>query len=236
MKLKSLNKNIKKYGFHEEIEYTNATFNGHQLGIAICIKNQKTGEIEQNFLSQELGDDKIRDSLLKELLADKSILLMENNITQFNESKTEIVPKTIYYLPYYVDGHSVMQPTVNYENVSKTNNTSYDIKVEVLFVEDELNRYITIPIKTKNTSIMNLVYDLFGNYDDEFLETLGIKWQDEDENIDVGYVLDFYNQVGEKYNLIFEDIEDLRNAIVSMRLIDIKSHIDEGEENGDESK
>lgn len=238
MKLKSLNKNIEKFGFNEKMEYTNATFNGYQLGIAVCIKNNITGEIESNFLSETLGDNQVRNSLLLELLNDKSILLLENKITQFGAVETTLIPKTIYYLPYYVENHSVMQPTISCENISKVPNVSYNIKVEVLFVEDKLNRYMTIPFKTKNTSIIDLVYDLFEySFDtNEQLEKIGIKYQAATEIENAGYVLDFYNQVGEKYNLIFSTSSRLRDAIVSMRLIDFSCCIDKEEENGNEFK
>lgn len=225
MKLKSLNKNIKKFGFEEELEYTNATFNGHQLGIAVCIKNNQTGETEQNLLSQSLGNDETRDFLLMQLLLDKSILLIENNIVQPDKDTKELIPKTIYYLPYYVEDHSVMQPTINYKNIEPIGNKIYDIKVEVLFVEDSLNRYITVPLKTKHTSIVDLINDLFIDTNKEEFEKIGISWQDE------GYALDFYNQAGERFDLIFEDATRLKDSIVSMRLIDISCCTEVGDKN-----
>lgn len=226
MKIKSLNENLKKYGYPVEMEYNNPKFNGHQVGIAVCIKNNVTNEIEENFLSESLGDTETRDFLLSEMLTDKNVILIENLITQFDRENGGLIPKTIYYLPYCVTEHSRFTPTVTNENIVDTCNSSYDIKVEILFVEEEVSRYLVIPFKTRNISVMDLMYSLFeyGNKDE--LKQIGIEWQEESDDTEAGYVLDFYTQTGERYNLVFSNAERLRDAIVSMRLIDIICHID----------
>lgn len=220
-----------------DFEYDNAKFNGHQVGVAICIQDKQTGKIECNMLPSTLGDERTRDLLLSELLYDKSILLIENSITQLDEKKINLIPKTVYYLPYYVVDHSAFKPTVNFDNVSMACNVSYDLKVEVLFVEDGYNRYLTIPLKTRNVSIMELVYSLFDDdcSEKEELEEIGIKWHEDIEDGCDGYVLDFYNEAGERNNLFFDSLEQLRDAIVSMRLIDIVCYIDGKEEYEEES-
>lgn len=227
MKLKSLNKDISKWGYSQDMEYTDADFHGHQRGVAVGIKNNVTGKIEVNCLPKSLGDEQTRDFMLEELLNDKSILLIENGITQFDEEGKNLVPKTIYYLPYYVDGHSVLQPTVTNENISGACNVSYECKVELLFVEDGLNRYATIDFNTRNISIMDMVHDLFewDELEDE-LANSGVHFEEETDEDEEGFYLDFYNEAGERYNLCFSTLERLRDDIVSMRLIDIKCHID----------
>lgn len=235
MKLIALNKNTEKYGYQQEMEYSNDNFNGHQVGVAICIQNDITKEIEFNYLPQKLGDDETRDFALGELLHEKKCVFISEAITQLNDNG-ELIPKTIYYLPYYVAEHSRFKPTITHTNISNVSNAWYEVQVELIFSKDGLFRYFTMPIKTRNVSVMNCVYDTFGfSTDPVALEDIGIKWQDETEDAEAGYALDFYNEAGNRYNLTFSCTEDLRDAIVSMRVIDFVCHID-GEKDGNESK
>lgn len=179
--------------------------------------------------------EKIRADELQKLLNDNRILLIEDRITQMEDGKLK--PRTIYYLPYYVADHSFLKPTVLYENISGACNVSYDISVEVLFVEDNLNRYITLDFQTRNVSVMDLVYDLFNQDEpeDELLAT-GLHFEKETEDNEEGFYLDFYDEAGNQYNLCFSRLDRLRDAIVSMRLIGIKCEIDGVDENGDKSE
>lgn len=242
MILKSASKFVTQYGFPEIMEYDNPTFHGTQKGICICLKDNETGTIIDNCMptpAVKEGDEgsieKIRSEELQKLLNDNRILLIEDGITQMEDGKLK--PRTIYYLPYYVADHSFLKPTVLYENISGACNVSYDVSVEVLFVEDNLNRYVTLDFQTRNVSIMDLVYDLFDQDEpeDELLAT-GLHFEEETEDEEEGFYLDFYDEAGNQYNLCFSRLERLRDAIVSMRLIGIKCKIDGVDENGDESE
>ena len=242
MILKSASKFVTQYGFPEVMEYNNPSFHGTQQGICICIKDNETGTIIDNHMptpavkeDDEGSIEKIRADKLQNLLNDNRILLIEDGITQMENGKLK--PRTIYYLPYYVADHSFLKPTVLYENISGACNVSYDVSVEVLFVEDNLNRYVTLDFQTRNVSVMDLVYDLFDQDEpeDELLAT-GLHFEEETEDEEEGFYLDFYDEAGNQYNLCFSRLERLRDAIVSMRLIGIKCKIDGVEENGDESE
>ena len=242
MILKSANETVKTYGFPEIMEYDNPSFHGTQKGICICIKDNETGTIIDNCMPKPAikeGDEsdieKIRADELQRLLSDNKILLIEDGITQMEDGKLK--PRTIYYLPYYVVDHSFLKPTVLYENISGACNVSYDISVEVLFVEDNLNRYITLDFQTRNVSVMDLVYDLFDQDEpeDELLAT-GLHFEKETEDNEEGFYLDFYDEAGNQYNLCFSRLDRLRDAIVSMRLFEIKCEIDGVDTNGDKSE
>ena len=242
MILKSANETVKTYGFPEIMEYDNPSFHGTQKGICICIKDNETGTIIDNCMPKPAikeGDEsdieKIRTDELQRLLSDNKILLIEDGITQMEDGKLK--PRTIYYLPYYVADHSFLKPTVLYENISGACNVSYDISIEVLFVEDNLNRYITLDFQTRNVSVMDLVYDLFDQDEpeDELLAT-GLHFEKETEDNEEGFYLDFYDEAGNQYNLCFSRLDRLRDAIVSMRLIGIKCEIDGVDKNGDKSE
>lgn len=234
MKLKALNKNTEKYGYPQTMEYDNPNFNGHQIGVVICIQNNVTQTIEQNFLPEKLGDEDTRTFLLGELLHEKKAVLITDVITQLDKDTHDLVPKTLFYMPYFVEEHSRFKPTVINDNVSGACNVSYDIEVELVFADEGLCRYLTVPFKTRNVPVFELVEDLFD--DEEALEELGIKWQEETYEADAGYALDFYNEAGQRYNLTFRTGEKLRDILVSMRMISIVCHIDEEEEDGNESE
>ena len=242
MILKSANETVKTYGFPEIMEYNNPSFHGTQKGICICIKDNETGTIIDNCMPKPAikeGDEsdieKIRTDELQRLLSDNKILLIEDGITQMEDGKLK--PRTIYYLPYYVVDHSFLKPTVLYENISGACNVYYDISVEVLFVEDNLNRYVTLDFKTRNVSVMDLVYNLFDQAGiEEELKTAGVYFKEETEDEEEGFYLDFYDEAGNKYDLCFSRLDRLRDAIVSIRLIGIKCKIDGVDENGDESE
>ena len=234
MILKSASEKIKEYGFPVIMDYNNPSFHGTQKGVCICIKDNDTDMIIDNCMptpavkeGNEDSIEKIRANELQKLLNDNRILIIEDKITQMEDGKLK--PRTIYYLPYYVADHSFLKPTVLYENISSTCNVSYDISIEVLFVEDNLNRYVTFDFKTCNVSVMDLVYDLFNQNElgDELLAT-GLHFEEETEDNEKGFYLDFYDEAGNKYDLCFSRLERLRDAIVSMRLIKIDSKIDDG--------
>ena len=220
------------------MEYDNPSFHGTQKGVCVCIKDNETGVIINNSMptpNVKKGDEdsieKIRSNELQKLLNDNRILLIENNITQMEDG--ELKSRTIYYLPYYVADHSFLKPTVLYENISGACNVSYDISVEVLFVEDNLNRYVTFDFKTCNISVMDLVYGLFEETEIHGeLSEAGFLYRKESEEFKEGFYLDFYDEAGNKYDLCFSRIDRFRDAIVSMRLIDIKRNIKGVSENG----
>lgn len=256
MKLVALNKGLEnKYGYCDEMEWKNDKFHGHQKGICVGIVDKvKEGEeftvnhIHQNHLPNDMEG---KDKLLVELVKDKNIVLVSDSITQLDGSN-ELVPREVLYLPYAVEGHSVFQPTVNFENIDNAINTSHHVKVELCFVIDGLNRYIVMDTVTHNVPIFELVDSLLDELDDltsgymedeegiESLLELGIKYMSE-ENGDVcedgdGFYLDFYDEAGNTYWRNISDAENnLKNACVSMRLISIMTEIERTWDNGGET-
>lgn len=220
MKIRSFSKKTKKFGYSYELEYNNLSFHGHQIGVAVCVKDDKTGVIESNYLSESLGDEKTRDFLLSELFEDEDIILVTKHIMQADNGY--LAPKTVYYMPYYVVDHTRFKPTVMHDNVDDDCNTTHRAKVELLLVVEGLSRYITVPVYTRNVSIMDVIYEMFE--DDDNLEDIHIKYQEDDG--ESFYVLDFYDVVGERHDLTFSNGEQIRNAIVSMRLIEIERQVD----------
>ena len=226
MILKSLNKLDPKFGYPDEIQYENPNFHGHQKGVCIALKNDVTNEIEQNFISESLKD---KDALLEELLSMNDVLLVEDHITQFDEH-SNLVPKTLFYLPYAVKEHSIFKPTLNDVNVeTESCNVTNRFEVEILFVKEGLNRYMVIPYETRNISVFDSMLHTFDGIffcdhfgEDHELYQAGVRWEEEGEDHEEGFYLDFYNEVGQAFNLGFSDMSSLRDTIASIRLL---SHV-----------
>lgn len=226
MKLFPLNRDntiLEECGYSDVLEFKDDKFHGHQKGVAICIINKQTGVVEDNMLHKELQN---RDELLQKILESKDIIKVVDDITQFQNGK--LIKKQIFFLPYIVSGHSVFKETVNYDNVSGATNVKYALDVEILFVHEHLNRYITVNIGTTNVSIMDAVYGMFE--DDELLQlefpNYGFWYNHtESEEYGKGWVVDFYDEAGNRYEYAFEDGERLRDTIASVRLIEIKMEI-----------
>lgn len=236
MKLQSLNTNVEKYGYPFHMEYTATSFNGHRLGVAVCIKNANTGEIERNFIKESLGDEEARSQILQDLLNDKTVILTKEQVTQFDDVNGTLVFKDIYYMPYYVLDHVMHRPTIIHDNIFPCMNAHYSVEVEVILVEEGLTRYLVLPFQTRNMSVMDLVHDFF-EFDyasDGDLKSIGIGYQNRTEYDEAGYTLDFYDDFGHRHDLVFGSVERIRDAIVSMRLVKFERHI-EDDEDGDKS-
>lgn len=235
MIFKSLNHLDPKFGYPDEIQYDDKRFHGHQKGVVIGLKNVNTNKIEQNFLSESIEN---RDELLEELLSLEGVIIVQENITQFDEAGKHLIPKILYYLPYAVKDHSIFQPTLNDDNVeTRASNVSNRFEVEILFVTDNLNRYVTIPFETRNISMFESVDDMFDDIFDENHELYkaGMRWKDETEDEEAGYYLDFYNEAGQRFDVGFSRLEDFRDTIASVRLLSQVLIIDKvGGNNGGE--
>lgn len=231
MKLIPLNKDcdiLKECGFEGALTYDNPKFHGHQKGVAICLINKETGRVENNMLSEKLGD-KRRDDILKMILESKTIVKVVDEINQYEEGR--LIKKQIFYLPYIVEGHSVFKPTINYDNISGATNVEYQLDIEILFVHENLNRYITVHVTTTNVSIMDSIYYMFED-DDLLKEELllhGIEYvssyEESDEDGCTGYNVDFYDEAGNMYHYGFPSGERLRDTVASVRLVGISMDI-----------
>ena len=225
MILKALNgRKLAQCGYADELEYTNPGFHGHQIGISLGVTDVTTGEIVENYISETQGDEATRKAILKSILKDESVIKIEKPIHQLVDGN--LVSRTIWFAPYAVKDHSVFQETLNFNNLVCSDMTMNHVVLEVLFVEQNLNRYITMSYDTKNSSIMDTVYDIF-EYTNNIEEwNKDIKYIENGES-GTGYYLDFYDEAGEKVMLCFSDMKRLRDAIVSVRLLEVSTTIEE---------
>lgn len=222
MRVVSLNKNVEKYGFLQEMEYTNDNFHGHQVTLCIGIKNLD-GTWNTVFTKGKTEEERI--NIADNMMNDKSLIILEDLISEVEND--EIVAKTIYYLPYYIADHSVYKPTVNFNQIPFLPRVRNKVKIEVLFVKDDwCNRYVTF----ETTTILSLI---------DFIKRLESTIMIYAKNKENGFfiapedtanyrqgsiVLDFYNKAGEKI-LIGGNARAFLDMISSIRIIDIDSEI-----------
>ena len=222
MKLRALNGcKLDEYGYTKEIGYDNPDFHGHQIGICIGMLDTETKDIVENMIGESYGDKEKRDSILNDIIKNEDIIKVEKNITQLVDG--QLKTRTLFYLPYAVADHTAYQPTANFSNIVAASNVVNHTTVEILFVEDNLNRYITYSYDAVNISIMDEIYDYFNNYSNDNLFD-GLTYQEDGEE-GPGYYLDFYDEAGEKFMLCFSSLERLRDSIVSVRLLDVVTEI-----------
>lgn len=232
MKIVSLNKNIEKYGFLPEMEYKNPDFHGHQTALCIGIRNPN-GSWDKTYTSGNTEEEKIKTA--NDILNDKSLIILEDKITQIENDN--LVPKIVYYLPYYVADHSAYQPTVNFQQISYASNVSNKIKVEVLFVSEDgwYNRYVVFDLNTvgveemnsHSLSLIDFIEDLEMEIEDAVSKNKDffIASENGEDYIKDDVVLDFYDKSGQKHLIGNRIAKDFLDLVSSIRIIDIDTSI-----------
>ena len=226
MKIVSLNKNLEKYGFLSEMDYKNPDFHGHQTALCIGIKNSN-GSWDKVYTSGDTEEEKIK--IANNILSDKSLIILEDKITQIENDN--LVPKIVYYLPYYVADHSVYQPTVNFQQISYASNVSNKVKIEVLFVSEDgwYNRYVVFDLKTignRSLSLMEFIEDLETEIEDKASQhnDFFIAAENGEDYLQDDIVLDFYDKSGQKHFIGAKIAKDFLDLVSSIRIIDIDTY------------
>lgn len=217
-----------KYGFDKTFIEMNEldNFHGHQFGFVVAKVDNETKEIQDNFIKND--DD---NTLVTKLLADKNIKLVEQSISQFNTAKNDLVQRTLYFMPFIPENHCSLQPTATDDFISGACNAHYEGKIEILLSLDEgLKRYLIMPFSTRNIGMLDMVHSAFDDKDElqeAFANTdTPFVWQDETDDRNAGFLLDFYNARGELYEDTFT-LNDLQLAISSIRMLELNCIIDD---------
>ena len=232
MKLKSLNKLDPKYGFPDTVWFDDENYHGHQRGIALCIKEEDTGEIYRNYI-KPLDGNADADELAKELINDKNIKLLVDEETYFNEGEGKLSKRILYQLPYANIDSSAFKTTVNFDGADDDPDHNHKMTIEVLFVINGLNRYIEIVTETTDEGPVQAAINYLKNPDN--LVDIGFERVEDDDEIEDGWYLEVYNEANKEGSAFMGATpEDILLYINSIRLIGIETFAAKGE--SDETK
>ena len=228
MKLRALSQKVEKYGYPLETGLDKKGFNGHQIGMCIGIRDAETNAVKQNYIPDDEFNIKFDN-----MLEDKELLLLQDSITQFEDG--ELRGRHIYYLPYYVVDHSAYKPTINFEQISYACNVSNTVQIEVLFVEDDYNRYVTFEMDTsgslggRSLSLMDFISGLEEEIEEKTSRGEDFKCtSDEDPEYAEGDILlDMYDRAGNKVTVGYPDPSGFMDLISSIRIIGLDTKINE---------
>lgn len=229
MKLRALSQKVTEYGYPLETGFDRKGFNGHQIGMCIGIRDVKTNAVKQNFIPND--DFNIQ---FDKMLEDKELLILQDTITQFEDN--ELKERHVYYIPYYVVDHSAYKPTINFEQISYACNVVNNVQIEVLFVEDGYNRYVTFNMNTsgnkngRSLSLMDFIDGIQDEIEDKLSRGEDFKCVslDEDPEYEEGdIVLDMYDKAGNRLTVAYPDPSGFLDLISSIRIIGLDVKINE---------
>lgn len=222
---------LNRFGFKETIPI-GGYFGGHVTGIFICSVNEdgsvrtnalKEDSVKKNLISNlsKENDDEMLDTILR----DKSIVKITANVAEHNGNDVNMYIG--YFLPYFVEGHSINEPTCNFEGdylaYAKQNDfKSVDAYYEIMLVNTGHNVYKTLCLHFNEQDIEN----------DEILTICDVVSIAKDkiicEMINNSIIL--YDEIGRKMTISLESEEfqtkDIARFIQSVRLLGVKYNID----------
>lgn len=203
--------NGKDYGFPDIVEGT-VEKHAPVTGLFALMRNDETGDIED--CKPELKDHAKVEAFMKE-----ETVLVEH-ITQFIDGN--LVPKTIYLAPYASDEDVRQRATV----MELPDESIVTVGI-VLAEDDGLSRTFLYSMANHNLSLSEIVDNLFdaGLYDDD---RSGLVDEDElfmrvEETYDheEGLLVDYYSKTGRRYDITYDDGEQILGHVVSMRIVDV---------------
>jgi hypothetical protein len=226
MKLRALSQKITQYGYPLETELDRKGFHGHQIGMCIGIRDAATNKVKQNYIPND--DFNIQ---FDKMLEDKELLLLQDTITQMENN--ELKRRHIYYIPYYVVEHSAYKPTINFEQISYACNVINTVQIEVLFVDNDYNRYVTFELNTKgghmsrSLSLLEFIEDLEKFIEDKVSIGEDFKYVPAgDSEYDEGDImLDMYDKAGNRVEIAFSNAREFLKLVSSVRIINLETTI-----------
>ena len=224
MKALSLNKDkLAKYGYPEEMEYDVKDFNGHLITISLGWISVDGKEIYDNYLPDSLGTKEERDNILFEILENEDLYVLEFTKLRRNEQDGEVKEEKLIVLPYALPEHNAYLPTPNFEDLSGTPLYTREVTVEFLFSKNGLNRYCYYNYITDLQTPWDVVKQYLENLDENTSKQIGLqKTSTGDEHV---YIFDMYDKLGNKEYESFESFDDLKDSLLSWRVIDSKEKI-----------
>ena len=226
MKVVSLNKDIARYNFTQEMEFKKPDFEGDKIALCIGLQ-EKDGTWIDVYTPGDSREEKI--ALADKMLKDKSLIILEDTVTQIVNG--DFVKRVMYYLPYYVEGHTAYAPTITNERVEYSMNIKQVITYEILLVEEfGVNRYITETYTTGPTfgcgRATNL-YEMMTSLEETLNEIAHDKTRKEitiadkttDDYSKGQYLITYYDKIGTPYQYGYNNISQILQCVNSIRMV-----------------
>lgn len=222
MKLKRV-ANIEEYP--EYIEEKNADKDMTHSAYLIFETNEDGSEITRGAKNSKFGEtDEERYEFYRKLIENLPEGVKRQTVKLFDFETDEETFVKRYYAIYKNEEHSMFEPNAN-DSISSGNMTPAKVTVELYFNFDECHRYVTKEYKTRNCNIWTLVEGTIDNYKEElpikFFET-----EDSPDGDEGNFILcydEFYNE----HWINIQDEYEIKDALVSFRLVDVKYLFDE---------
>lgn len=228
---------LDRFGFKNFI-YIGGYFGGHVTGIFICSLNAdgsvrtnalKDDNVKKNLIVEDILEDNPNeendDEMLDVILKDESIVKITARVAERDGDDVNMYIG--YFLPYFVEGHSINEPTCNFEGdyltYAKQNDIkSVDVYYEIMLVNAGHNAYKTLCLHFNEQDIESgeilTICDVINIATDKIIR----------EMIDNSIIL--YDEIGRKMILSLEgeefQSEDIARLIQSVRLLGVKYNID----------
>ena len=231
------NETLDRFGFKDSL-YIGGYFGGHVTGIFICSLNAdesvrtnalRDSDVKKNLIVEDILEDNPNkendDEMLDVILKDESIVKIAANVAE--RDGNDINMYIGYFLPYFVDGHSIHEPTCNFEGdylefARQRDFKGVDVYYEIMLVNAGHNAYKTLRLHFDEQDIKSgeilTICDVVNIATDEIIN----------EMIDDSIIL--YDEIGRKMTLSLEgeefQTEDITRLIQSVRLLGVKYNID----------
>ena len=196
----------------------------HRWGLIVGENTDKYGLKSYLIADQNTMEKTVLEQLINgDIVEEYSRPVMRKN----KDGSYEELYLTLYFLPYELEESTHRISTVE-ECIENAINVKTDALVEVKMVagDFELERYITIPVKTAWPAISFI--DIVNDLEEEFWELAenrqkGFSKEKEDEHTVWRAV--FFNRLGEDTDFEFETLSELLRTIVSIRLVEVNNQI-----------
>ena len=213
-------------------EYTGLASENNKAHLTIRDGERWDGDRWGQYVGRIYEDGRIKSAFTKDGSSSEifdrlrsDVKLVEKYVTvSDNGDYRKLIGATDYYIPYIVEDHCSLKPTVKNGHVDNCSNVKYKVTYEVLFVADEgFTRYLTFDYTTVGTYSSS-----FWNQIEGLEEELEEMFENEENDFrleDGEKQVAFYDEVGEKLFIDLYSINELLSMISSIRVIGFETEI-----------
>lgn len=207
-----------KYGFPKTVKTTLKYPHAHQLGILACITNDKETELVESNLNQ--GVD------FKTVVNDPEVI--KETLTQLDDNDN-LRKRIMHFIPYQNPNCSMWKKSQFLFPEDK------DFIVECVLVEEwQETRSFCFQVHNYNQSLFSIVENFITcDVESEELDALIdendlFRYRSAQDASDAGYYVDYYDNIGQRFEYYYHDVDSILDRIVSMRIVETNTNKKKG--------